>query len=297
MVRIHIVNPTAGQGKSAEICKKYTEDGDIVYETRYAGDVSDSIERFLHEQTGEVRFFVYGGDGSVSEAVNGILRAGAADRAVLTPIPAGTGNDFIRMFADGETKERRIDAISVNGGYAVNMLNAGFDADVAAMISELKQKPFVSGSFAYILGVVKRLCQKMGQPMTVSWTDENGETHTYEDDILLCAVGNARFCGGGFCAAPLASMADGLLDLLIVRRVSRLKFISLVGAYHDGTHIGADGNPTDAFSAVMQYHKCTSMRISGMKLFCRDGEVSDDTEAEITLLPGVLRVMPAPVIS
>ena len=293
MKRIHIVNPAAGQGKCAELCRRYAQDGDTVYETQYAGDVADSVKRLLSEETDEVRLCVYGGDGSVSEAVNGVMEADAGTRCVLTPVPGGTGNDFVRTLNEAEDGEHPADVISVRGDsgvrYAVNMLNAGFDADVGAMISELKKKPLISGSFAYIVGVVYRLCQRMGRPMKISWVDENGESHTYEDDILLCAVGNARYCGGGFRATPCADLSDGLLDLLIVRRVPRLKFLLLVKRYHDGTHIGPDGKPAKAFASVVQYHQCRSVQMSGMKVFCRDGEISGDASVDITLIPSALR--------
>lgn len=293
MKRIHIVNPTAGQGNANEICARYRKDGDIVYETKYAGDVADSAERFCREYAGEeIQLCVYGGDGSLSEAANGILRAGANEYAVLTPVPCGTGNDFVRMFPEGDRAERLVDIIRVGDKYAVNMLNAGFDADVAAMISELKKKPLLGGSMAYIAGVVKRLCQPMGRRMKITWVDEAGAAHETEDDILLCAIGNACYCGGGFRAAPAASMTDGLLDLLIVTRVSRLKFISLVGRYHDGTHIGADGAPVPAFASCMRYLRCSSMTISGMKQFSRDGEISTDAEVSVSVIPSALRCIP-----
>ena len=95
MKRLHIFNPVAGGGHSPELLTKGAANGEEVYVTSGIGDA----ERFVYEMCrsrSEVHFVVYGGDGTLNEAANGIIRAGAGERTLLSVVPAGTGNDFAR---------------------------------------------------------------------------------------------------------------------------------------------------------------------------------------------------------
>ncbi len=290
MITYHLINPAAGQGKGALIYQQYyVQDGDIVYCTTGIGDAERYVmtQCVTAKQTGEKPFFhIYGGDGTICEVVNGIMRADAGHFACFTVHPTGTGNDFVRYFQKlpvGSTCT--LDVLRINGRYAVNMINIGFDCNVVAKAAALKRKPLISGSAAYILGVADVLCHKLGQRMTVLWEDQQGTAHTVTDMFLLCVAANASYCGGGFCAAPQASAEDGFLDLMLVRPLSRLRFLTLVHHYHAGTHIGADGQPIAAFRDIMQYHRCRNVHVSGIETLCRDGEVEPATGADIVLLP------------
>ena len=54
---------------------------------------------------------------------------------------------------------------------------------------------------------------------------------------MLTAIGNGRYCGGGFNAVPEALLDDGLIDIAIIKKISRLTFIGLVGSYQKGTYL------------------------------------------------------------
>ncbi len=294
MKNVHIVNPVSGKGRAMEYVKIKNND-DIVYKTNFRGDAERYIKSLLQTEP-YIHIFVYGGDGTLSEVVNGIMSAGAAETAVLTSVAAGSGNDYIR-YINSLTEEEfprdqpnKIDIIKFNSRYCINMINIGFDCSVVDRVVKYKTIPFVSGSFAYILGVVDVLLSSYGEKMSIVTIDENGKTEEFKDEYLLCDISKGNYCGGGFKAAPLANLNDGLLDIMIIKKVKRTKFISLVGDYKRGTHLDSNTyHPTNKYEDIIYYKKCVSVKISGMKTLCSDGDVYNLTSADISIVRNAIR--------
>lgn len=182
--------------------------------------------------------------------------------------------------------------------YFVNMMNIGFDCNVVAEVASLKKLPFLHGNAAYIAGVAKTLIRKKTFRGKVTLEDvvcpDAPETvlptEQFDQKILLTAAANSRYCGGGFCAAPLASLNDGLMDVLVIKNVTRLQFLTLVGAYRAGSYIDESGKMPPRFSRVLTYRKCRKMTIEGLELYCLDGEVrpTDAQRVEAEVIPGAL---------
>ena len=115
----------------------------------------------------------------------------------------------------------------------VNMVNIGFDCAVAKEQQKLKKKWFIPASVSYIAGVAVVCFRKIGTKMRILHDDGT----VIEQIFTLTAIGNGRFCGGGFCALPSANLNDGLMDVCAIDKVSLLKFFTLVGSYKKGTHL------------------------------------------------------------
>lgn len=280
MNNIYILNPAAGQG--AALKYKSKDSSEIVHITQGIGDAENYVyECCLYNP--RTRFVVYGGDGTINEVVNGIMNAEAGEFARISIVPVGTGNDFIRNFNTGE--ERTVDIMRYNGRYAVNIINIGFDCDVVDETIRIKKLPLISGSMAYILGVVKVLFGSIGSDLSVRFTDvDNNEFH-YDGVFLLAAIANGAYYGGGFYAAPLSSMQDGLLDVMIINKISRLKFISLVGDYKKGLHMNSDTNrPTDRYNGIINFYRCKSLEIDNLNKVCVDGEVLNVSSLKIEVI-------------
>nr|MBQ4318858.1 hypothetical protein [Clostridia bacterium] len=148
---INIINPAAGQG----VLPNDLPEGEV-YLTKAPGDG----ERFAREVCAisdvPLRLNIYGGDGTLNEIVCGVMESGNSENVRLSVIPTGTGNDFARAFEKG-SGEHTVDVMRVNGKYAVNAVNTGFDCMTVVHAAELKKKPFISGSLAYVLGVAQTL--------------------------------------------------------------------------------------------------------------------------------------------
>lgn len=278
-----IINPAAGQGKAVK-----AERGEYpFYVTQSVGDG----ERFVYEtclKEPDTHFVVCGGDGTINEVVNGILKANAGSRALVSVLPLGTGNDFFKL----QTEEKRTiccDAARYNDRYFINEINIGFDCGVVEKVAELKTKPLIAGSFAYICGVFSCLVKKQTLPMKLHAITTDGENIDVEDELLLCLVSNGQYYGGGFKAAPLADVSDGALDLLYVKDMSRTRFISMIGDYKKGTHINAQtGKVVDKYADIMFAYRCTDVNIEGMEKLCADGEIAPADSVSISVVPGAV---------
>ncbi len=289
MKEIDIINPGAGKG----LPLTFRDEHRLQYITTYPGDAEEYVARLCREEP-DTLIHVYGGDGTVHEVINGIMAAGTGGQSRLCVHPAGTGNDFFRMLPT-DRQEMQVDLIRYRTRqgddwsdyrYSTNMINIGFDCDVVVATADMKKLPLVKGSLAYILAVVKVLFSKMGKRFDITVTHSDGSAEQLQKELLLTAIGNGGYCGGGFFAAPVASIDDGLLDVLFINKVSRLDFIRLVGYYRKGTHIDpTTGQPYERFKKVLRYLQCRQLRIGSIARICVDGQVEETPEIEISVAP------------
>ena len=247
MEHIFLLNPAAGRpdairrlvprirAASARTGIPYT-----LYETKAPGDAERLVRRCA--DTGKpYRFYACGGDGTLNDAARGALHR---DNIELAAVPCGTGNDFVRnlggasRFLDLDAQMRGhavpLDVItSSDGNIAVNIVNIGFDCNVADGAQYMKQLAFVSGSLAYWLSLCDELTRPLGQSMAISTDDGQMQMGQF----LLCAIGNGGYCGAGFRALPDADLTDGLLNLSTVRVLPRREMLSLLARYRDGSYL------------------------------------------------------------
>lgn len=308
MKHCFIINPASGksvtkeglENKIREECSKREADCCILTTTA-RGDVQKYIRRFYDENRGEdIRFYACGGDGTLCEAVNGIMALEDREKVSLGVIPVGTGNDFVRNFTPKElffdigaqidATSQVIDLIRCNQFYALNMINIGFDCQVVVKTDQVKRKKFVSSKLAYIIGLVWTLIKKPGVNVKVQTPE--GEQHKA---LLLTTFANGRFCGGGFNSNPHAELCDGQINALFVNNVSRMKFLSLVGCYKNGTHLEGKYDDIVCESKQTEYSLCFDVPT----LISVDGELYDaGTEAHISCEPSAISfLMPAGTVS
>ena len=302
MKHYFILNPAAGQGKALKLEKKIWQAAEaagiepVIHITEYPGDAEDYV-RSIADGAGDemLRFYACGGDGTLGEVANG---AYGKDNLQIANIPVGTGNDFIRNF-DGagdfgdiltqiKSDVVKCDLIHYEGicngkavsRYCVNMFNIGFDCNVVDKTADLKKKPLVSGSMAYLAGVGIMLIKKKGADLTVEYDDG----FRFSDKMLLIAVTNGCYCGGGVKGIPYARVDDGLIDVSLIKNTSRRTFIKLFPKYAKGTHL--DDPRTDD---IVIYKKCRSLNIQpneGLMKLCVDGEIVQSEGIRFEIVPG-----------
>ncbi len=303
MKTIFIINPKAGQGQnvedfSARILKTTKElEADVqIYQTLGVGDATRFVKEYC-ETYGVARFIACGGDGTLSEVVNGVWGVHNAEVGVM---PMGTGNDFCRNFAECDFNDIALqikaptylsDLIcyetEVGGetkkGYFINMCNIGFDCNVADLVADLKKKPLISGSLAYVLSILVNLIKKRGADVTVI---KDGET-IHSGTLLLHSVANGCFCGGGIKSNPLASVSSGMINFNIIHNVSRLQFLRLLPHYMKGTHMSLPD-----IDKIIETHSCQRLTVvpgcTPFRISC-DGECMDAGKTEFEIMPGAVR--------
>ncbi len=287
MKQIHIFNPAAGSGIAGSGIK------DTLPENHYLTQSVGDCRRFVAETCKEdptTHFIVHGGDGTLNEAVSGIVEAGAGETARLTVIPAGSGNDTVKSLNAMDGDEFAIDLYECNGRYGINIINIGFDCNVAASASGFKKKYGIAGSLSYILGVFSEFFKPFGWHFKINATLADGGTFEVEDDCLLCCVCNGQWCGGGFHTCPQSDMTDGVLELLIIKKVSRLKFLTLVGKYKAGALLDPEtGDVVENLAHLVTYKKITAVTVAGTPQICLDGEIVQGNVAEIKILPHAMQ--------
>ena len=301
MIYHFILNPKRGssrkQAKMEEHIKSACAKRQLNYHLYYTTCVKDATEyvkSMISISTERQRFICVGGDGTINEIVNS---APCNPNVEFGVIPGGSGNDFVRnftnhkLFSDIDAQidgaPVSLDLIRCNDLYCVNMINIGFDCAVAKKANEIKSKyKFASPSIAYILGVVVGFFQKFGTQMKITF--ENGDV--IDQELTLTAIGNGKFCGGGFMAAPTASLNDGKIDICAIKKISRLTFVGLVGHYKAGTFLT---NPKAM--EIFDYRQVSRFKMEfEMPIpICIDGEITNAQSVDIEIIPnGFNFVMP-----
>lgn len=300
MKHIFVINPVAGKKDSTEeireaVSKRLNADEYVIYVTKKPLDAW----RFVHEYAAArpdepLRFYACGGDGTLNEVVNG---AAGFPNATVGCYPSGSGNDFLKYF--GKKKdfldidalvagaEVEVDLLRFSDRYVINILNIGFDADVASRMIKYKRLPLVSGKGAYNLAVIVSLLSKMTHKFKITL---DGEL-LYEGDGLLCAIANGICYGGGYYCAPEAVVDDGLLDICFVQPVSRPRFISLIRYYKNGTHL-----TTPKVARFITYKKGRDVIIESPTPinYALDGEIGSAVRIALSVVPKALRfIVPA----
>ncbi len=242
---VFIINPAAGKGRTVKkLCleiAEYCSYNKLEYSVQLTAASGDA-KRFAREHAtkgDEVTIFLAGGEGTVFEALNGIM---GYDNVILAVIPIGSANDFLKFFPKEKKSAFRdfddqiagqpvkMDVIKAGEYYCLNGCSAGMDAVVAKYMSNFRRVPFVSGSMAYNLAIVKCFLGKIGCRLTL--TADGKELGT--KDCLFAVVANGPAYGGGFLAAPNAAPFDGRLNFTIVDGISKLKILRFIGRYKKG---------------------------------------------------------------
>ena len=290
------LNPTAGRGRAGQrvlqIDTLFREAGiclDVI-ESTAMGDLEQKVT--AHVNGGARQLVVAGGDGSIHEVVNGILRARKS--VELGVIPIGTGNDFAKSCSipvqwedavqelagrrQGNTPARPIDAGRMNDRFFANGAGIGFDAKVTRIARDIHWR---IGDLVYLVAVLKGMIDGVTTPqVTMQFSG-----HKIEGPITLANISNGSWVGGMFHIAPMAKNDDGELDLVIAGPVSRLRIMALLPKLMKGSHIE---QPEITHSRLKRCQITASAAVPSHL----DGEVQPlQTHFDIEVLKGALRLM------
>jgi diacylglycerol kinase (ATP) len=245
-----IVNPAAGGGRSAKLAgpalARLREKGleiDVIASTGPGHAVQLAREAYAQ---GYQRFLAVGGDGTAHEILNGVFVGRTeAQRIALGFLPLGTGNSFLRDFAqDGaeasmqallENRKRSVDLIRLTHAagevFSFNLLSVGFTADVAALTNRMF-KPF--GHLGYLMGVFVRVVQLRRRSFALRCDDDK---EWDQRRSLFLTFNNSKYTGGTMLIAPQADPTDGLIEFVRWGPIGRLGLLRTLPRLYDGTHI------------------------------------------------------------
>ena len=244
MTHLFIINPAAGSSNRtaaySETIHKLCRERGLTYEIRVS-TAPGECRRIAREYaaTGKpLRIYACGGDGTLNEVVQG---AAGYDNAAVTVFSGGSGNDFVKLFDDPQAffhleklldaQEVTLDLISCNDDIALNICSVGLDARIGTDVANYKRIPLLQGFRAYAASTVVNLFKGISEHYVV---ELNGETvdgeHTF---VCVC---NGRYYGGGFNPVPEADPTDGMLDVLLVKKVNLFQVPGIIGKYKNGQY-------------------------------------------------------------
>ncbi len=298
-----IANPTSRRGKAAtqiplieQRLREYALDFDLV-RTQKAGH---AIQLATQAATDGYDVVIgVGGDGTINEVVNGLMRARKTEKhqPTLGIISIGTGNDFIAGLGQeqgvdpacaliAKNERRKIDIGHViadeapDGRYFANGLGIGFDAAGGVLAEKII---WPRGFLSYLIAALQNIFLYYSAPTLEMLINEE----KISMPALLVSVMNGRRVAGGFQTAPNALVDDGLFDICIAEEVSRPRMLTLLPLFLKGTQIN---------QPEIQMKQAKGLKISALKgtmPIHTDGEVicQQSKEATIQLLPDALEII------
>jgi len=244
MLHAHVIlNPAAGRGaaRRAEsvVVRAFRAQGWAVDVARTEGPGHGQELAAQAVRQGARHVVAVGGDGTVHEVANGLLRS-AAD-AALGVVPVGSGNDFAKLVGvyghdpvrAGDrlvtAGSRRFDAGRVLGEWFVNSVGFGFGP---AVVQRRNRMPHLRGFLSYLVPIVQTFFRF--EPPVFDVAAPGFRERGY---MMMIEVCNGTTAGGSYRFAPDADPADGKMDVCLIRRVSLPRFLLALPRVMRGTHV------------------------------------------------------------
>ena len=244
MKHLFIINPAAGSRDRTAVYTEAIEEAcgkrGLTYRIEISQKPGDCarIAREAAESGEEVRIYACGGDGTLNEVASG---AAGFPNAAVTVFSGGSGNDFVKIFSEPRAffdLERLLDAdvatmdmIRCNGELSLNICSVGLDARIARDVANYKRLPLLHGFRAYLLSVAVNIFRGISEHYIVELDGERIDA----EQTFVC-VCNGRFYGGGFNPVPEADPTDGMLEVLLVKKVHLWEVPKLIGKYKGGRY-------------------------------------------------------------
>tara|TARA_Y100001970_G_C14186919_1_gene833133 strand:- start:633 stop:1520 length:888 start_codon:yes stop_codon:yes gene_type:complete len=281
-----IVNPKSGTKNYKNILnlvknefKKFRVEYTL-NKTEYSGHAIDLVRSCDLEKYDFV--CAIGGDGTFNEVLNGMLIRDDSIKIPIGLIPGGTGNSFMKTIDCLEpvdainkifsNKLRSIDVMKVNTSdriyYSLNLVGWGMATDISIFAERLR---FVGGQRYNIASIFEIIKNKKREAKLIVDGEERNDDYCF---IISC---NTKYIGKGMKMAPYASIDDGLIDLIIVKKTSRTTLLSVFPKLFNGTHIDHD---------ACEYLQCRSFSIipNEKGQLNIDGEIIGSTPVNVNII-------------
>jgi YegS/Rv2252/BmrU family lipid kinase len=235
---IYFINPISGTKNKTSLLKlieQKTTAAQIPYqvlETRADSDYSFLPEKITRENITDI--IVCGGDGTVNQVASvlmncnvnvGILPMGSGNGLALAAGIPRNAEKALEIIFNG--KAEPIDAFYINGAFSCMLCGLGFDAQVAHDFAKQKKR----GLGTYAKETLKNFVSASAYPFTVEI-----EGKKFTEEAFFISIANSNQFGNNVTIAPQASISDGLLDIVIVKKMSKLKMLySLIKQIKLGT--------------------------------------------------------------
>jgi len=282
-----LTNPTSGKGKGGrvrDVAVARLRNGGLVVRNLAGRDADEALD-LAHQcvADGVDALVVCGGDGMVHLGVQAV----AGTSTALGIIPAGTGNDVARYFdiprADVPAavdvvlagRTRTVDLARCGAKYFVTVMAAGFDAIVNERANRMT---WPKGQMRYNIATLAEL--RTFKPLSYT-LDLDGRQHRLE--AMLVAIGNGPSFGGGLRITEGALLDDGMLDVVIIKPMSKAGLVRTYPKLYKGTHVT---------HPQYEHHLVRSVTVAAPGIVAyADGERFGALPLTVECVPGALNVL------
>ncbi|MGM0566812.1 MAG: diacylglycerol/lipid kinase family protein [Bacteroidota bacterium] len=300
-----VVNPNAGRRKGEKDWSdiaEMLEEANISFVSVFTQRKYQAIQLTKkHIEKAYKKIIVVGGDGTLSEVINGVFEQKKYDPSeiAVAMIPVGTGNDWCRMYqipgeyakaidiiASGKTFQQDAAAVEYYDGsmpqkrYMVNMAGIGYDGLVAKKTNAQKEKG-QSNPLSYIYNLLVSLFGWRSQQATITIDDKE-----IKANVFSLSAGINRYNGNGMKQLPFASPVDGLLDLTIIRHVGKMVVLRSVKKLFDGSFVNLPEVSTHRGKRIAINAKDNKNLVLEI-----DGESLGNTPVTIEVLPSAVTLI------
>jgi diacylglycerol kinase (ATP) len=289
-----VVNPAAGAGRTERrwsgLRDELRRHGLVFDWAPTTGCGSGTALARAAVEAGAGLVVAVGGDGTLSEVVNGVTRDDAP-RAAVGALLTGRGRDAVRNLGLAsdvrvaarrlvEGTDARLDLVRADWPdgvrrYAAGSAGAGFDARVAHRAARGGGR----GTVPYLLAVMRTLAAHAPVGAEI---DVDGAP-AWSGRLTLAVAANGPYFGGGMRIAPAADVADGVLDLVVLGDVGRLELLRRLPAVYRGAHVG---HPAVTVTRARR----VALRTATPVPVHVDGEAAPPTPVGFVACPGALRL-------
>ena len=306
---LFIVNPASRGGKSKilweEIKVELLASG-LNFDYKYTQKPKDAIELAkVACESKEYEIIVsFGGDGTVNEVLNGILKANVSKIPSFTIFPSGTGSDTVRTLGIPKTTPEIIRLLKTNNShlldvgevlyinkeletsyekrYFLNACDIGIGATVVNTVNQMNQeKTQKNGKAKYFRSIIQQVLKF--KPFN-GYLTIDGKNYSITRTVII-AICNGRFFGGGVKVSPLSKMDDNQLELVATQNARKVHLFDIVSKIYRGSHVG---HP----KVVFHNGKKFAVQLEKPHLLETDGEVVGlVTDVEILVAHHKIKVL------
>ncbi|MDO4467414.1 MAG: diacylglycerol kinase family lipid kinase [Bacillota bacterium] len=244
MRKVFILNNSVKKQVKYELInniKKNMSEENIIIEKTISSRHATLIAQKYAKDPVPTHLYICGGDGTIHEVVNGVANQ---SHIKISIIPIGTGNDFIKSFTGLKKEdffdlsnyknpiEKDIDLLKINGEYAINTISLGFDVKVSEEVNKMKREHRLTGKSAYYFCMLKVLSQLKNDPYEIH-IDKKETKGKY----TFVVFSNGKYYGGGYMPCPQAKFDDGIIDICLIKEISKWQLLRLAKKYEKGDHV------------------------------------------------------------
>ena len=257
--------------------------------TTQAKEASDLATKFSNE--GIDLIVAVGGDGTVNEVMNGLMRSNR--KPLLAIVPNGTGNDFYRSAFNNSTHGDFLSALKnpnlmpVDVGkvqsewgtqYFLNIADVGFGAAVVEILN--KQRIYFGGKASYALAILRTFLGFKIPHLSIQ-----SATYQYSGPVFMVAFCNGDMFGDGLYIHPGAKVNDGVLNITLLKKIGLLDYVRNLKNLKTGKRI----NHPEAF--YFSDNELSIKVTKGIAVTETDGEHFPTAEIKVSIVPSALTLL------